>query len=69
MTPETAPRLETWVTVTQAAEILGLSRQTVNHMVHDGVFESLHLFGSPTRPQHVLDRYEVEELATSRESA
>ena len=39
------PRLEDWVTLTEAAEILGTSRQTVHNRVARGCFQALRTIG------------------------
>lgn len=64
--PKSAPRLVEWVTATEAAEIFGVSRQTVNQMIRAGEFESLHVLGPPNKVQYVLARKEVERIRKNR---
>lgn len=64
--PADAPRLAGWVTPTEAAEALGVSRQTVNQMIQGGEFETLHVIGPDTRPQYVVRRDEVERIKATR---
>jgi hypothetical protein len=64
--PDDAPRLTEWVTSTEAAATFGISRQSVNDMIRNGEFTSLHLIGPHTRPQYVIRRDEVERIRSSR---
>lgn len=67
MKPDNAPRLETWMFPTEIAQELGISRQTVNQMIHAGEFKSLHLAGgSEKKPQFAVRRSEVEKIAETR---
>jgi excisionase family DNA binding protein len=64
--PTDAPRLTEWLTPTEAAAIFGISRQSVNDMIKNGEFETLHLIGPGSRPQYVIRRDEVERLKATR---
>lgn len=64
--PERAPRLREWMTCTEAADRLGISRQSVNRMVNMGEFETLHALGE--RPIFVVKTEEVEELVRRRKA-
>lgn len=64
--PEDAPRLEEWMTATEAAAAFGVSRTTVNEMITAGEFETLHVFGPASRPQYIVRRAEVENLQSVR---
>jgi excisionase family DNA binding protein len=66
MTPDDAPRLSGWLTPTEVAELLGVSRQTVNQMIRNGDFDSLHLLGPTSRPQYVVADYEVAKTKANR---
>jgi excisionase family DNA binding protein len=52
------PVLEGWLTALQAAEVLGISRQSVARMMNEGTFKTLHAVGD--RPLYVIHRDEVE---------
>jgi len=62
----TVPQLTEWVTCTEAAHELGISRQSVNRMVQDGKFETLHALGGAERPLYVIRREEITKLAAAR---
>lgn len=62
--PDRAPRLREWMTATEAAARLGVSRQSVNRMINLGEFETLHALGE--RPMFVIKAAEVEEKARER---
>ncbi len=64
--PDDAPRLDEWMTPTEIAELLGVSRQTVNVMIRNGEFESLHKIGPETKPQFLVQSEEVEHIRSSR---
>lgn len=67
MTPSEAPRLPGWVTASEVAEELGISRQTVNQMFWAGEFESLHRVGADTRkPMFVVATEEYERIKATR---
>ncbi len=55
------------MTPTEAAQAFGVSRQTVNQMIRDGEFRSLHVIGPTSRPQYVVSRDEVDRLKRTRE--
>jgi predicted DNA-binding protein (UPF0251 family) len=61
--PEEAPALAGWVTCTQAAEMLGITRQSVNKAVNAGEFKTLHRLGE--RPIFVIKTNEVSDLVNS----
>lgn len=54
------------MTPTEAADLLGVSRQTVNQLIQTGKFKSLHVIGPGSRPQYVLSRGEVEVMGKER---
>jgi Helix-turn-helix domain len=56
------PVLEGWITAVEAAEVLGISRQSVARMMADGVFRTLRAVGD--RPLYVV---RVEEVETYRD--
>lgn len=67
MKPEDAPRLLQWMNATEVAAEFGVSRQTVNQMIHNGEFKSLHRSGLPDqKPQFYVKRSEVEKMLSSR---
>lgn len=67
MKPDNAPRLTQWMNASEIAEALGISRQTVNQMIHDGEFKSLHLSGIEGRKgQYFAKRTEVEKMKEQR---
>jgi hypothetical protein len=61
-----APRLAGWATATEVATALGVSRQTVNLMIKEGEFETLHVIGADSKPQYVVRRDEVTRITASR---
>lgn len=63
--PADAPRLE-WMTASEVAIALGLSRQAVNDMIKKGDFATLHLVGPESRPQYVIARSEVDRIKSTR---
>lgn len=65
-TPEAAPRLPGWLTPTEASDLLGVSRQTINKMIQAGEFASLHKIGPASRPQYVISADEVEHIRSNR---
>lgn len=67
MTPENAPELKGWVTASQAAELLGISRQSVNRMINRGEFTTLHALGE--RPVYLISRTEVQKKIGTRKSS
>lgn len=56
------PKLEGWVTISEAAEILGISRQAVHKMVNSGKFRSARKIGS-SKPVFVVRAAEVSKAA------
>lgn len=52
------PVLENWLTAAQAADVLGISRQSVTRMMNEGTFGTLHAVGD--RPLYVVRREEVD---------
>ncbi|MDO9495002.1 MAG: helix-turn-helix domain-containing protein [Nocardioides sp.] len=64
--PADAPRLAEWMTPSEAADSLGVSRQTVNSMIQIGEFATLHKIGPESRPQYLIERREVEKLQSVR---
>lgn len=52
------PVLEGWLTAIEAAEILGISRQSVARMMTEGVFRTLRAVGD--RPLYVVRAEEVQ---------
>lgn len=68
MKPDSAPRLVDWMNASEVAEELGISRTTVNQMVHAGEFKTLHISGVVgQKPQFMIKRKEVETLKETRE--
>ena len=66
--PDDAPVLVEWVTVSEAAQLMGLTRQMVHRMAQAGYFRSLHRLGAEDdrRPIYVLRRSEVLAEAARR---
>lgn len=62
---EGIPPLMTWVTATDAAAELGLARQSVNKMISNGVFKSVHVLGSG-KGIYVIRRGELEKYKAHR---
>ena len=52
------------VTATEAAQILGVTRQTAHRWIADGVFPTVYKIGA--RPTFVLLRDEVDAVARAR---
>ena len=66
-TPMQAPRLKGWMTATEIAIELGVSRQTVNQMLWDGEFKTLHRVGPDSaRPMYVVKTSEFEKIKATR---
>lgn len=61
---DTAPTLAEWMTGTQVADALGVSRQHVNRMFNRGEFKTLHKLGD--RPVLVVSTPEVLEKVENR---
>lgn len=65
--PADAPRLKGWMVASEVASALGISRQTVNQLIHAGEFDSLTLFGgSEAKPQFMVKESEVEKMKQNR---
>jgi excisionase family DNA binding protein len=66
--PDEAPRLKEWASASEISEILGVSRQTVNKMIHAGEFETLHVSGatSASKPLFLVSRKEVDHIKENR---
>lgn len=65
--PADAPRLKGWMVASEVASALGISRQTVNQLIHAGEFQTLTLFGgSDAKPQFMVKATEVEKMRESR---
>lgn len=56
------PLVTEWVTSTDLAEILGVSRQTINKQINQRKFKTLHLLGRT----YVVKREEVEALLAEK---
>lgn len=57
---EEAPLLPGWLTASQVADALGIARQSVNRLIHEGKFKTLHRLGE--RPVFIVKTSEVERL-------
>lgn len=64
--PEDAPRLQEWLTATEVSDVLGVSRQTVNQMIKNGEFSTLHLIGLESKPQYLVHADEVHHFRQGR---
>ncbi len=61
------PLLSGWVLVSEAAEMLGLSKQAVHGKLRNNEFSSAHRIGdNVTKPIYVIDRTEIEALIAKR---
>lgn len=61
------PLLPDWILVTEAADMLGLSKQAVHGLIRTDKFESLHRLGqNADKPIYILKRKEVETMVTER---
>lgn len=58
----TIPVLEGWITTSEAAKIIGITRQHANRLVRDKVFPSVRKVGTP--PLYLIQREEVEAYTT-----
>lgn len=67
MPNDSFPVLPGWMTATDAAEELGLSRQSINRMISAGVFKTAHTIGK-RHPIFVLTDKEVIFIKTKRAS-
>jgi predicted DNA-binding protein (UPF0251 family) len=66
--PNTAveiPVLEGWLTASQAAEILGVTRQAVNQKIRAGLFKTAGVVGGDN-PVYLIKEREVEKVADER---
>jgi len=64
---DTAPILKEWMTGSEVADALGISRQHVNRMFNRGEFTTLHRLGD--RPILVVQTTEVQQKASARTEA
>lgn len=66
--PDEAPRLKEWASASEISEILGVSRQTVNKMIHNGEFKTLHVSGavSASKPLFMVKRKELDDIKETR---
>lgn len=64
--PIEAPQLGDWITIAEAAEILGITRQNAWKLAGRGKFRSVHKIGS--KKFFVISRAEVEEYKEAREA-
>lgn len=61
------PILSKWVLVTEAADMLGLSKQAVHGLIRKDEFKTLHRVGeNENKPIYVIDIDEVKALVTER---
>lgn len=65
--PRSYPKLEGWLTITEVAAKLKVSRQACHKMLADGRFASAHQVGSGIKPIYIIASDEVEELRAARE--
>ena len=63
-TPENAEPLKGWLTTTDAAARLKISRQMVNRMVHNGAFKTLQTIGD--KPLFIVKEQEIDEMVAAR---
>lgn len=64
--PEDAPRLGDWLTATEISDLLSVSRNTVNKLIQNGDFATLHKIGPETRAQYLVLRSEVLQIQKTR---
>lgn len=57
------PHLEGWVSLREAANILGISRQQVHNRARGGAFKTLRKLSEVGRTMFILQRAEVEKMA------
>jgi hypothetical protein len=60
-------KLEGWLTVTEVASTLNISRQAVHKLMGDGVFKNVRYLGSEDKPVYIINKPEVERVLQSRE--
>ena len=53
------PPLEGWTTISEAAELLGVTRQAVHKMIFDRKLKSVRRLGSVLKPIYVVRTAEV----------
>ncbi len=58
------PNLEGWMTVAQAAEVFGVTRQSLVRMIREGKFASARKVGD--KPIFLLETDEVYEVARAK---
>lgn len=63
MQNENIPLLDGWITLPEAAQRLGVSRQYAYKLASDGYFKTLHRLGESVL---VVSDYEVENLSAER---
>jgi hypothetical protein len=68
------PRLEGWITLTDASEILGISRWAVHKMCmptarKPPVLKTVRYVGDPSRPVYIVREAEVKQLKRERDQA
>lgn len=61
----TVPTLDNWITTTEVAALLGITRQHAYRLIADKNFGTLHKLGTPA--VYVVDRAEVERFKLARE--
>jgi len=57
------------MTVTEAAEILGLSRQACHKMIAMGIFSTVHAIGGGLKPTLIIESREVFSLRNARKKS
>jgi len=60
------PKLRSWLTVTEVAGILNVSRQAVHKMISEGSFSTVHYLGGIEKPIYVIS--ELDNLLQSKEA-
>ncbi len=66
---EEYPEIQEWVTLSEAARMLGMTRANVHKKVVQRDFKSTHRLGGGEHPYLVLLKNEVESMKTTRETA
>jgi excisionase family DNA binding protein len=65
-----APTLDGWITIAEAAETLGVTKQAVHAMIRTGEVKSLHRIGkrpaARSKPVYVVADTEIDELRDRR---
>jgi hypothetical protein len=67
--PRNYPKLEGWLTVTEVATQLKVSRQACHKMMSEGIFSSVHRLGTGLKPIYVIGEAEVVAIKALRETA